>query len=63
MNLEIKVPEADDYQIDDFLGNIIMYKINNTWNYLYGIQLPTDQLKIIEVKKLQNESCLIIQIL
>lgn len=63
MNLEIKVPEADAYQIDDFLGNIIMYKINNTWNYLYGIQLPTDQLKIIEVKKLQNESCLIIQIL
>jgi len=63
MNLEIKVPEADDYQIDDFLGNIIMYKIQDNWNYLYGIQLPTDQLKIIEVKKLQNESCLIIQIL
>jgi len=49
--IEIKVPKADEYKIDDFLGNIIMYKVQDNWNYLH------------EVKNLENESCPTIQVL
>ena len=60
---EVIVPKADEYQIDDFLGNILMYKINDDWKYLHKIALPENNLKIIEVKNLENEACLTIQIL
>jgi hypothetical protein len=60
---EVMVPKADEYQIDDFLGNILMYKIENDWKYLHNIELPVNELKIIEFKNLENESCLTIQIL
>jgi hypothetical protein len=61
--IEVKVPIAEEYRIDDFLGNILMYKIENNWNYLHGVDLPTQDLKILEVKKLETESCLTIQVL
>jgi hypothetical protein len=60
--IEIKVPKADEYRIDNFLG-ILMYKIENDWKYLHNIELPVNELKIIEFKNLENESCLTIQIL
>jgi hypothetical protein len=40
-----------------------MYKVENNWEYLHGIELPVDDLRIIEVKNLENEACLTIQIL
>jgi hypothetical protein len=61
--IEVKVPKAEEYQIDNFLVNIIMYKVENNWEYLHGIELPVDDLRIIEVKNLENEACLTIQIL
>jgi hypothetical protein len=61
--IEIKVPKADEYKIDDFLGNIIMYKVQDNWNYLHGVDLPLQDLKILEVKNLENEACLTIQVL
>jgi len=61
--IEIKAPKAEEYQIDNFLGNIIMYKVENNWKYIHGVELPVDELKIIEVKNLENEACLTIQIL
>lgn len=61
--IEVIVPQAEDYQIDTFLGNILMYKIGEEWNYLPNIELPHNDLKIIEVKKLEDKKCLIIQIL
>jgi len=61
--LEVDVPDADDYQIDGFLGNIIMYKIRNDWNYLHNVELPHNELKIIEVKKSKERTWLVIQIL
>jgi len=61
--IEVNVPNAEDYQIDTFLGNIIMYKISEEWNYLHNVELPYNELKIIEVKKIENKTCLIIQIL
>jgi hypothetical protein len=50
--IEVIAPLAEDYQIDDFLGNCIQYKIN-----------PPNDLKIIEIKKGESEACLTIQIL
>lgn len=61
--IEVDVPNAEDYQIDTFLGNIIMYKISEEWNYLHNVELPYNELKIIEVKKIENKTWLIIQIL
>jgi len=61
--IEVDVPNAEDYQIDTFLGNIIMYKISEEWNYLHNVELPHNELKIIEVKKIENKTWLIIQIL
>ena len=61
--IEVTVPKAEDYQIDDFLGNILIYKIGEKWNYLPNVKLPHNELKIIEVKKLKDKTCLIIQIL
>jgi hypothetical protein len=61
--IEVKVPIAEEYRIDDFLGNILMYKIENNWNYLHSVDLPTQDLKIVEVKNLEYEACLTIQVL
>jgi hypothetical protein len=44
----VEVPkESTDHDIDDFLGNIIQYKINGEWKYDYDNDLPTGQLKVI----------------
>lgn len=61
--IEIKVPKADEYKIDDFLGNIIMYKIQDNWNYLHGVDLPQNNLKIADVQNKENEIWLTIEIL
>jgi hypothetical protein len=61
--IEVAVPLAEDYQIDDFLTNTLQYKINQKWIYLTSLELPTNDLKIIEIKKGESEACLTIQIL
>lgn len=61
--IEVIAPLAEEYQIDDFLGNILMFKIGEDWNYLHSVELPHNDLKIIEVKKLEDKACLTIQIL
>ena len=61
--MEVTVPLAEDYQIDDFLANTLQYKIDENWIYLTSLELPPNDLKIIEIKKGESESCLTIQIL
>jgi len=61
--IEVTVPLAEDYQIDDFLANTLQYKIDENWIYLTSLELPPNDLKIIEIKKGESESCLTIQIL
>jgi len=61
--MEVTVPLAEDYQIDDFLANTLQYKIDENWIYLTSLKLPPNDLKIIEIKKGESESCLTIQIL
>ena len=61
--MEVTVPLAEDYQIDDFLTNTLQYKIDENWIYLTSLELPPNDLKIIEIKKGESESCLTIQIL
>ncbi len=60
--LEVEVPNADEYQIDNFLGNIIQYKVNDEWNYLHSIELPANDLQINEIKKCDNRTWLKIKI-
>ena len=44
----VEVPkESTDHEIDDFLGNIIQYKINGEWKYDYDNDLPRCELKLI----------------
>lgn len=59
--IEVAVPLAEDYQIDDFLTNTLQYKINQKWIYLTSLELPPNDLKIIEIKKGKSEACLTIQ--
>ena len=59
--MEVTVPLAEDYQIDDFLTNTLQYKIDENWIYLTSLELPPNDLK--EIKKGESESCLTIQIL
>lgn len=61
--MEVTVPLAEDYQIDDFLANTLQYKIDENWIYLTSLKLPPNDLKIIEIKKGESEACLTIQIL
>jgi len=61
--IEVIAPLAEDYQIDDFLTNTLQYKINQKWIYLNSLELPPNDLKIIEIKKGESEACLTIQIL
>lgn len=61
--IEVTVTLAEDYQIDDFLANTLQYKIDENWIYLTSLELPPNDLKIIEIKKGESESCLTIQIL
>jgi hypothetical protein len=50
----VEVPkESTDHDIDDFLGNMIQYKINGEWKYDYDNDLPRCELKLIG---LANES-------
>jgi len=61
--IEVIAPLAEEYAIDDFLGNSLQVRINGKWKYLTNIDLPPMNLKIIEVKKLEDKACLTIQIL
>jgi len=60
--LEVEVPNADEYQIDNFLGNIIQYKINEEWHYFTQVELPVNNLVISEVKKSEDKTWLKIQV-
>lgn len=44
--MEVTVPLAEDYQIDDFLANTLQYKIDENWIYLTSLKLPPNDLKI-----------------
>ena len=56
--IEIEVPNAEEYQIDNFLGNILQYKIDDNWIYDSSIKLPVDNLEIIDIKKCNNRTWL-----
>lgn len=46
----VEVPkESTEYDIDDFLGNCLQYKINDEWRYDTSIKLPIKDLEIIGV--------------
>lgn len=52
--LIIEVPNnSTEYEIDDFLGNTLQYKIGDDWIYITHIELPTYQLEILGI--LDNE--------
>ena len=60
--IEVEVPNAEEYQIDNFLGNIIQYKIDGNWFYERKTELPPDNLEISEVKKCNNKTWLKIRV-
>lgn len=44
----VEVPnESTEWDIDDFLGNCLQYKINGVWKYDTKIDLPVDDLKVV----------------
>jgi len=46
----VEVPkESTEYDIDDFLGNTIQYKIGEEWKYDTSIKLPIKDLEVIGV--------------
>jgi hypothetical protein len=46
----IEVPNnSTEYEIDDFLGNTLQYKIGYDWIYNTHIELPTGKLEIIGI--------------
>lgn len=48
----VEVPiESTDYNIDDFLGNVIRYKIDGEWIYDTNIKLPICNLEIIGIRE------------
>jgi|OM-RGC.v1.033669460 hypothetical protein len=48
--LIIEVPNnSTEYEIDDFLGNTLQYKIGDDWIYNTYIELPTNRLEIIGI--------------
>lgn len=48
----VEVPiESTDYNIDDFLGNALQYKINDKWIYDTSIKLPICDLEIIGIEE------------
>jgi len=61
--IEIEVPNAEEYQIDDFLENVLQYKIDGKWIYDKSIKLPLDNLKIKYIKKCDNRTWITISIL
>ena len=60
--IEIEVPNADEYQIDDFLENILQYKVDGKWVYDKTIKLPNNNLKIEGIKKCDNRTWITILI-
>lgn len=46
----VEVPkDSTEYEIDDFLGNTLQYKLNEKWKYDTSIKLPHYDLEIIGV--------------
>lgn len=46
--IHVKIPkESTDWEIDDFLGNTLQYKIQDRWVYEVSCELPSNELKII----------------
>lgn len=50
--LIIEVPmDSVEYEIDDFLGNSLQYKIDDVWIYDTLNKLPSNNLEILEILK------------
>lgn len=48
--LIVYVPiESTDYNIDDFLGNSLQYKIDGKWIYDTSVRLPNSNMEIIGI--------------
>lgn len=46
----VEVPQDSiEYEIDDFLGNTLQYRIGEKWVYDTSIKLPINDLKILGV--------------
>ena len=60
--ISVIAPLGEDYSIDDFLKNVLQVKIDGEWHYLNNIDLPSMDLKIVEVHKRKNEAEIIIQL-
>jgi hypothetical protein len=46
----VEVPkESTEYRIDDFLGNILQYKIGEEWIYETTLKLPRNDIEILGV--------------
>jgi len=49
--LTIEVPKnSTDHQIDDNLGNILLYKLNGQWIYDNTVSLPNEELEIVDLQ-------------
>ena len=48
--LFINVPKnSSDYDIDDFLGNSLQYKLDGEWIYDTSVKLPINNLEVLGV--------------
>lgn len=48
--LFINVPSnSSEYEIDDFLANTLLYKLDGEWKYDTSIKLPINNLEILGI--------------
>lgn len=46
--ITVEVPkDSNEWDIDDFLGNCLQYKVDGKWKYDTKTQLPVNDLKVI----------------